>query len=413
MARVPASPAADRARLVETAVALGDRLRALAVPQKDGGITWLRQAGASAGPASVDPHLYSGSTGIALFLAALEKVLGGGTFGDLSLRALAGLRRKLAALAADPAAARKVKLGIGGLSGFGAFVYAFASIGRLLDEPELVAEARGLIGLFTRERIAGDESFDLAEGAAGAVLALVTLERLAAPEAPAALAAANACADHLLAGRRSHDGGPRAWPPVRGKPPLSGLAHGTAGICLALLRLHDRTGRPELLAAAREALAYERGLFDPGHRNWRDMRAADVRFMTSWCHGAPGIGLARLATLELFDDGEVRREIAAALDTTRAAGLTELDHLCCGNLGLSEVLLYASGILGDAAPLAAAHDLAARVLSRAAMSGGFALAAPGEQEPLELSLFKGIAGIGFGLLRLATGGELPCPLLLE
>ncbi|MFC7643928.1 lanthionine synthetase LanC family protein [Streptosporangium lutulentum] len=52
---------------------------------------------------------------------------------------------------------------------------------------------------------------------------------------------------------------------------------------------------------ARAAFAYERDLYDPRVRNWPDYRdipgerADDTApaSMQAWCHGAPGIGLAR------------------------------------------------------------------------------------------------------------------------
>jgi lantibiotic modifying enzyme len=61
--------------------------------------------------------------------------------------------------------------------------------------------------------------------------------------------------------------------------------------------------------------------------------------MTSWCHGAPGIGLARLGSLPILDTAEIRQEIAVAINTTQQFGLHNIDHLCCGNFGRMEVLL--------------------------------------------------------------------------
>jgi lantibiotic modifying enzyme len=69
---------------------------------------------------------------------------------------------------------------------------------------------------------------------------------------------------------------------------------------------------------------YERALFDETHRNWPDLRESSIlkvatsgaegpAFLQAWCHGAPGIGLSRLAMSRQVDDSFIRAEISAAL----------------------------------------------------------------------------------------------------
>lgn len=111
--------------------------------------------------------------------------------------------------------------------------------------------------------------------------------------------------------------------------PLTGFSHGNAGIALSLLRLAAVSGERRFHQAALAAMAYERSRFSPEAKNWPDLRRLDVpaqssqtshegvhRFMVAWCHGAAGIGLARLASLPYLDDAALRQEIAAALQTT-------------------------------------------------------------------------------------------------
>jgi lantibiotic modifying enzyme len=49
--------------------------------------------------------------------------------------------------------------------------------------------------------------------------------------------------------------------------------------------------------------------------------------MTSWCHGATGIGLARLGSLAILDTPDVRQEIAIALKTTLKFGLQDIEPI--------------------------------------------------------------------------------------
>src|SRR6185436_8032542 len=71
------------------------------------------------------------------------------------------------------------------------------------------------------------------------------------------------------------------------------------------------------------------------------------RHMLAWCHGAPGVGLARVAGLPWIDDAEVRDEIAVAVRSTAARGFGENHTLCHGDLGNVELLFAAARAFGD------------------------------------------------------------------
>ncbi|MET0396755.1 MAG: lanthionine synthetase LanC family protein [Longimicrobiaceae bacterium] len=413
-------PAADPSGdvLLARALQLSSRIRGSAVEIR-GGVVWLAPeappAPAGGAPAVLGPHLYDGASGIALFLAALDHVRGDRANHDLVLGAIAPLRAKLRGLVLDPERARTLRIPIGGLTGLGSFIYALTRIGVWLGEPALVAEAHALTTLLTPERIRSDEQLDVVAGAAGTVLALLALHDASPPPSASAsdpVELALACARHLLDRRVSHEGRPRAWP-CAGLPPLSGFAHGASGISHALLRLHGWTGREELRTAALEGFAYERSLFDRGALNWLDPRFGRLLEQSAWCHGAPGILLARLGATSAGDGGDVAREDAALLlEAVRDAPDLPLDHLCCGNFGRGEVLACAGQALGDPGPLDAARALAGRSLRRADAGGDFHLAPVGEPPGLRPALFRGLAGIGYSLLRLAAPSALPSPLLL-
>src|SRR5262249_60602800 len=78
---------------------------------------------------------------------------------------------------------------------------------------------------------------------------------------------------------------------------LSGMCHGLAGFAYALASLAAARGREDFADAAAECIAFEDQSYDPARPNWPDLRAAGQPvWPCQWCHGAPGIGLARLAT---------------------------------------------------------------------------------------------------------------------
>src|SRR5439155_1624692 len=224
------------------------------------------------------------------------------------------------------------------------------------------------------------------------------------------LSAAIQCGEHLLARlqRTEHGVG---WTIPQQPAPLSGFAHGAAGIAWALLKLAALTGMERFHATALAAIAHERSLFSPEARNWRDLRGpASDSFRTAWCHGAPGIGLARLSTIEQLDDPEVRREIDAALHTTLNQGFGQNHSLCHGCVGNLELLLQAGQVLNDKRWHVEAYRLASPIVESVGGNEYVCGTPLGVDSP---GLMTGLAGIGYGLLRLAEPARVPSVLTLE
>jgi lantibiotic modifying enzyme len=385
---------------------LGEILAGEAV-RVDGSAAWIGirpvdHEHGNLGVVAVD--LYGGTTGIALFLAALARVTGDARFRGLAIAAVAPALRLRNE---DGGAARAVRrLGIGGGGGIGSIVYGLVRIAGLLDEPRLLADASTFSRLIDDERIAHDMAFDVMSGCAGAILALLSLHR--ADGDAATLTRAVACGHHIVRSQiveRSAAGGRL--------PLASGFSHGAAGMALALLRLHHIAGDDAFRDAARELLLFERGLFQPESGDWailpRDKGgpASPCR----WCYGASGIGLARLGCAEWRNETEMTGEIDAALAATQAAAPLPMDHLCCGNFGRLDFLLTAGLRLDRPSLVGLARAGAADRIGSAFAQGGF----PWRHgdDALNPTLFQGIAGIGYEMLRLAAPDLLPSILLWD
>jgi type 2 lantibiotic biosynthesis protein LanM len=397
--------------LVARAVAIADELRARAIHAADGSVAWIapqylpRAERFQFQPLGED--LYGGACGIALFLAALEAATGGAEYRALALGALRPLRWALREHRERLAGT----LGIGGASGLGGVVYALVRTGQLLHEPALLADAERAAALITAERIAADRTLDVIAGAAGAVLGLCALSEAGGDRQ--VLERAVACGQHLLRQRAASEAGSRTWATLDGKL-LTGFSHGAAGIAYALLRLFALTGAQELLDAASEAIAYERGVFSAEAGNWPDFRGNnEPAYPSQWCHGAAGIGLARLGGLPALDTDEIRRDIAVAVETTCQLGLRSLDHLCCGNLGRVDILLAAAQRLDRPDLRELASRRATAIVQRAEQAGAYALHPLLPRSAYDPSFFQGTAGIGYALLRVAYADRLPCVLLWE
>ena len=134
------------------------------------------------------------------------------------------------------------------------------------------------------------------------------------------------------------------------------------------------------------------------------------RFAISWCHGAPGIGLARLQCLPHLDDAHVYSEINSAVETTLRRGFDGSHCLCHGGLGNLELVLEAGRRLNEPRRQAEAERSAAKILEGIDQDG-FVCGNPlGVESP---GLMTGLAGIGYQLLRLAEPDRVPSILTLE
>lgn len=395
----------DRERLLAAARAVGDRLEALALRGEDGaawiGLTLERSSFWHLAPAGVD--LYSGLPGIALFLAQLGAITREQRYTELAQAALSTLRRRLGR-------DRSAVTPIGAFNGWGGVVYVLSQLGALWSQPELLREAERLADSLPA-LIADDNHFDIVSGAAGCILSLLSLHHCTASARTLDLALQ--CGERLLATAQPQDHGIGWLVPALAPEPMLGFSHGAAGIALALGTLSTASGQERFRAAAHAALAYERSRFVPDRGNWPDLRAQQPdqrpRFVTAWCHGASGIGLSRLGLLPQLEDAELRAEIAIALQTTCEHGFGLNHSLCHGDLGNLELLLQAGALLDDPRRQAETRRITSMVVDSIDRDGWRSGLPRGVESP---GLMTGLAGIGYGLLRLAAPEQVPSVLLL-
>lgn len=106
-------------------------------------------------------------------------------------------------------------------------------------------------------------------------------------------------------------------------------------------------------------------------------------------------------------DSELERELAIAVATTERAAPPVFDHLCCGSFGRVAALAAVARRRGDGAALERAESLALSVLARAERVGFRLDGDAGSGQGRVWSLFRGLAGIVWTLLDLASPQTLP------
>ncbi len=396
---------------LELARVVGDRLEQLALVRGNNA-NWLTLSRMSTDtwrviPAGID--LYNGVAGISLFLAYLFEATGDDRYRELAERAVLNLELQIRE--AEPS-----RIGIGGFEGLGGVLYTLSHVASLWDSSELIRWANELVGMIP-ERIAQDRTLDLIDGAAGCIAGLRAL--LSVSPSERIVSVAIACGDHLL-NKAVFANGYLTWPAERmGGQALTGFAHGAAGFAWALMELAKLSGRSRFHEAALSVLEYERHVYSAREMNWPDLRSVDhlqsegqrsnPSFGVAWCHGAAGIGLSRLSMLPAHDATTLRAEIETALRTTRRRGFGFNHSLCHGDMGNLELFVVANESFGGRRRASEVETLARRIILDIEQRGWLT------GNPLHVEtpgLMTGIAGIGYGLLRLWNSAQVPSMLSL-
>ena len=423
---------ASKEQLLEAARAIGDRLEELALKGEQDvtwiGLTLLNQKHWTLVPLGTE--LYHGLSGIILFLAYLGKITQQKRYTSLAEAALISLQRKIET--------SKTSLeSIGAFEGWGGIIYTLTHLGVLWNNLELLDRAESLVEILP-DLIEKDKKLDIISGSAGCITSLLGLYRYRPSES--ILAVAIQCGDRIIDHTQTTENKMRWLSNNSEEKPLSGFSHGAAGIALTLFELASVTGESRFQRAAMAAIEYERSLFVPEVGNWTDLRytldspslnyvsnSSDLSTyfpgtimsdgkdaqhicMTAWCHGAPGIGIARLHCLPYLSDAEIHDEINTALKTTLAHGFGSNHSLCHGDLGNLELLLQASLILDNPYWKTQVDRLAGIILESVEEYNWLCGVPMGVETP---GLMQGIAGIGYELLRLATPEIVPSILVLE
>jgi lantibiotic modifying enzyme len=271
----------------------------------------------------------------------------------------------------------------------------------------LFREAGELVALLP-ELLEKDEMLDIMAGSAGAIASILSLCAIA-PSA-STLAVAVQCGDPLLARAQPMQTG-LGWKPRGQETVPIGFPHGAAGIAWSLLKLAHVSGEERFRLAAIEALQYERSLFSPGQPQGLYLPGPgdEQARLPTWCHGAPGIGLAHLDSLKELDDEQIREEIHITLKTTIAEGFGLNHSLCHGDFGNAEALLVASQTLHDLYYREQTERIIAMLLDSIDTHGWVTGVPLGVETP---GLMTGLAGIGYQLLRLAEPEKVPSVLLV-
>lgn len=204
-----------------------------------------------------------------------------------------------------------------------------------------------------------------------------------------------AMAKKLVSLKKLSSGDVTVWKTLTDKNhPISGAVHGMTGIAEALLMAGDLLKTDEFEEAARDALKFEDESYCDDCKNWLDRRIPGIKKAAKGnCYGTEGIGIV---CTHLKNRGIMRSEMPRMLERADTAVRRDAplmaDHLCCGNMSTVDYFLET----GDRE---AAGKLLNDVVKRKDENGCYKLGLSGEKSNNNVTLFFGLAGIGYELIR--------------
>lgn len=352
-------------RIIAAGISDGDRVNWLGLEPVDELCWLLLPAGAG---------LAHGHLGVALFLAEVARLSGVPRYAGVARLAGRSYPELCRLLADQPGLVAAV--GCGGLSGLGGMAYGLARLAALLGDRELAGLAGRTVDL-AATAVGDDAAPDWTDGLAGCLAAMLAVHRELG-SAPA-WRLAERCADLLV-------------PVVREAAPgdlPDDFARGWAGVGHALHRMADRLPRYRPVAARAMELVPATTATDA---DW------------GWCSGAAGRLLATGSTGP--GPGDVERTVRALAGRPVSRDLS----LCHGELGLTEALVVLAGTGRHPSATRARNHRAGLVLDAVRRHGPIC-GTP--DEVVTPGLLTGLAGIGYGLLRLGFAAEVPSVLLLQ
>jgi len=243
---------------------------------------------------------------------------------------------------------------------------------------------------------------DVISGISGIMLVICSFNKLCTD--PQMMVLVERLGETLLSGKTLKFNNSFLCETINGKPLLSGLGHGQAGVALAMERAGKCLGRKDFLVASEEAFEFEYQNYSENAKAWPDLRnsTASNQFMYGYCAGAPGIGLSLLGR----NDEKARFYLEKAIESCLNQDILYRDHLCCGNCSSIDFLLEAGRSLKRAELTEKARERMDIISARADREGDYVYFQPDMKNHFISSLFFGAEGTGYTLLRCADSGKI-------
>lgn len=366
---------------------------------------------------TISENIYIGNSGILLFLTELYRINK-----SEDLLKIIELSAKWLTTYCDNHTTNK----FGFYVGRGGVSYTLCKVGAVTNNPKLIQKAinylDGCSKIILQEH---SKNFDLLIGVSGTILSLLHILQYSDNDKiyRELILLVKVLIENIQVSNRSGIVWNRMSSHMHA---LCGLSHGAAGISLVLFEISKLFKSPDIETLAYQAYNYEQSFYNSELGNWPDFRTGlyeqdkiqeaitkfsegdeeftyKPNYMAAWCHGAPGIGLARLKFYQYTNDLKFKNEIDDAIKTT----LNDLDlfdnfSLCHGTGGNMAFILTCISDLNDISNKDEMLKLAESIVNESIKSrkqnkhykSGYAK----KDNLKDISLFTGSAGVGYFML---------------
>jgi lantibiotic modifying enzyme len=369
-------------------------------------------------PQTVDASLYSGYSGVVLFLAEAGKASGDPRYTEAARKGAAALRA-----AVDKEPGNGLYVGLGGIA------FVLTRVAELTgDSADREAARKAIEKVIAAARPqgrgldwadpAGSPSAinDIVSGTAGTGLVLLWASReLSLPEAKEVAIKAGRRLVDLAEPAEPHGEG-RRWLLTAGFDRIyPNFSHGTAGAAYFLAALAQETGDREFLETAERGARFLETIATPvgdGCLLYRHEPDAKNLYYLGWCHGPAGTArlFYRLSTVTgdsaWWDFGLrlARGVVASGVPDKPQTGFWNVSQ-CCGSAGVADYAATMYRLTHRPEYMVLAKRMSDDLLARAThdTAGWRWIQAENRTEPKVLiaqtGLMQGAAGIGMWLLR--------------
>ena len=356
------------------------------------------------GLAPVGNDLYLGNCGIALFLGNLGKITGKEEYIISAKEAMNSPIDELESLDEDS------EYLIGAFNGMSGYLYTLANLSKVIKDEnyiELVMKYTNIL----EKMISKDRVYDIIGGVAGNLSALISIYNIVDNDLykKIILDVCKKSFNHLKENAKWLDSDTVVWPSINDVP-LTGFAHGSAGIATSMAKLYKITNDNEILKYIKATLNFERKLYSEKDSNWYCSGEKNKQSF-AWCNGSSGILLSRTIIKDSgYIDEFIDKEIEISMNTTITRGFGHNPSLCHGDLGNLAIVDYYGKIIQNQEirnrSINSFQELFDQVLKKRWNNGIF-------RGTESISLMVGLAGVGYSLLNNYTNNDIPQVLWLE
>jgi len=291
----------------------------------------------------------------------------------------------------------------------GEYIYGLTAIGEVINDKELIQSAFEICEKLDAEIIKNDSEYDLIHGSSGLILSLIKLYEIT--EDYSLINKARLCSDHLIESRKETKTGHLVWNNKLGNKPMIGLTHGTSGIAYALSKLYNITAEKKLIQPIKSAIIYEDYHKDNLMYKWPDFRHTPPTYHGSLSYGNLGVILCRNIISKHVDiPDEYKIEISNGFNNIRLERTT--NEYITGSAGVADALIKLGEVNNCPQFIEDGNEIIDDI--DRSISQGICLDIKRHtKEIYNHSLYEGVSGVGYMILRRKNRNKIPCLILRD